>query len=105
MNSYDFGGPLIFHGIPTFIDGRSDQLFQDGFAGKFMMGPQGETEMADALRQYHIGWTLFTPKDPRAAILDKLPGWKKIFCGRVRRHSPAGGEFRRVKLKGYAALV
>jgi hypothetical protein len=30
-NAYDFGGYLIFRGLPTFIDGRTDQLFGDGF--------------------------------------------------------------------------
>jgi hypothetical protein len=30
-NEFNFGGYLIFRGIPTFIDGRTDQLFGDGF--------------------------------------------------------------------------
>ena len=30
-NEYDFGGYLIFRNIKTFIDGRSDQLFLQGF--------------------------------------------------------------------------
>ncbi len=30
-NWYYFGGYLIFRGLPTFIDGRTDQLFGDGF--------------------------------------------------------------------------
>jgi hypothetical protein len=79
MNSYNFGGPLIFNGIPTFIDGRTDQLFLGGFAGKFMKGPDSEDAMAEALRHHDIAWTLFEPKDHRAAMLDKLPGWKRVF--------------------------
>jgi len=30
-NGFNFGGYLVFRGIPTFIDGRTDQLFGDGF--------------------------------------------------------------------------
>jgi hypothetical protein len=30
-NDYDFGGYLIFRGLPTFIDGRTEMLFGDGF--------------------------------------------------------------------------
>ncbi|MEH2568904.1 hypothetical protein [Bradyrhizobium sp. AZCC 2289] len=30
-NEYDFGGYLIFRGVPTFIDGRTEMLFGDGF--------------------------------------------------------------------------
>ena len=30
-NQYDFGGYLIFRNIKTFVDGRSDQLFLQGF--------------------------------------------------------------------------
>ena len=30
-NSFNFGGYLIFRKVPTFVDGRTDQLFLDGF--------------------------------------------------------------------------
>jgi hypothetical protein len=30
-NAFNFGGYLTFRGIPTFIDGRTDQLFGNGF--------------------------------------------------------------------------
>ncbi len=30
-NGFNFGGYLIFRGLPTFIDGRTDQLFGNGF--------------------------------------------------------------------------
>jgi hypothetical protein len=30
-NGFNFGGYLTFRGIPSFIDGRTDQLFGDGF--------------------------------------------------------------------------
>ena len=81
LNHYDFGGPLIFNGIKTFLDGRTDQLFHGDFARKFMTGPRTEPEMAEALEEYDIRWTMLPPKDPRLALLDKMPGWKRVFTG------------------------
>jgi hypothetical protein len=81
MNAYEFGGPLIFNHIPTFIDGRSDQLFQGGFAvaQDKMQKVGGESLFLDALKKYDITWTLFSPKDPRVAILDGLKTWKRAY--------------------------
>jgi hypothetical protein len=79
MNHYNLGGPLIFHGIPTFLDGRTDQLFLDGFTETFALGPKTAEKMTEALQKYAIGWTIFPPKDTRVEILDKLPGWKRVY--------------------------
>jgi hypothetical protein len=80
FNLYDFGGALIFNGIPTFIDGRTDQLFLDGFINKFSFGPMNESDLAAALRQYDVRWTLLPPVDVRVALLDKMPGWKRVYA-------------------------
>jgi hypothetical protein len=83
FNFYNFGGPLIFSDIKTFIDGRTDQLFLGGFAKTFMRGPDTEAELQRALLKYDIGWTLFPPHDTRVALLDKLAGWRRIFADDV----------------------
>jgi hypothetical protein len=70
---------LIFNDIKTFIDGRTDQLFLGGFTRKFASGPERQDEMADAVRQYDIGWTLFPPKDERVALLDGMAGWRRVY--------------------------
>lgn len=79
FNGYNFGGPLILNGIPTFIDGRTDQLFLGGFAKRFTFGPDNGAELAQALRDHDISWTLLPPKDPRNALLGALPGWRQVF--------------------------
>lgn len=80
MNDYNFGGPLVFNAIPTFIDGRTDQLFRDGFSRAYMIGPLTEESMRRVLAEYAIRWTIFPPADPRVAILDKLAGWRRVFA-------------------------
>lgn len=80
MNFYDFGGPLIFHDIPTFIDGRAEQLFLGDFIKTYAWGPDTETALAATLRQYDVSWTIMPPGDRRVALLDKLSGWKRVFA-------------------------
>jgi hypothetical protein len=31
------------------------------------------------LQQYAINWTLLDPSDGRVALLDHLPGWRRVF--------------------------
>lgn len=79
FNHYNFGGPLVFNGIPTFIDGRTDQLFLGGFSKTFMLGPGTDWQLRDALRRYGIRWTLLPPDDPRVAALNRLEGWQRVY--------------------------
>ncbi|WP_374331482.1 hypothetical protein [Aestuariivirga sp.] len=80
FNNYDFGGPLVFNGIPDFIDGRTDQLFLGGFTTRFMSGPDTVEALAEALRTYRIDWTLLPPGDVRNALLARMPGWTKAYA-------------------------
>jgi hypothetical protein len=75
LNAFNFGGYLIFCGIPPFIDNRAE-LYGDAFTKR--AGDIGA--LPGTLTQYHIGWTLLEPKDPRAAILDELAGWKRVYA-------------------------
>ena len=79
MNYYNFGGALILNGIPTFLDGRTDQLFLNGFVRKFAFGPDKAEELSSALKQYDVTWTLFPPPDARVALLDEMPGWRRVY--------------------------
>lgn len=80
MNFYGFGGPLIFNGIPTFIDGRTDQLFRDDFMRTFATGPRDAATLHEALDRYDIRWTIMPPGDLRVALLDSLPGWQRVYA-------------------------
>ena len=84
LNSYEFGGFLIFSGVPTFIDGRAD-VFGDRFLYSYvtslnLTAPGGLERL---LEQHRIRWTLLSPGTPALEILDRLPGWQRLYSDSV----------------------
>ena len=81
FNDYDFGGTLIFHGIPTFVDGRSGMLFLGKFATDVAETekPEGAGMLVRQLDEYQIGWTLLRNVDPRNLVLATLPQWQRVY--------------------------
>jgi hypothetical protein len=82
FNSYDFGGTLIFHGIKTFIDGRTDQLFLDGFSAKneATRKTSGKPVLVEQLKKYAVDWALLTVDDSRIPFFDELANWKRVYA-------------------------
>ena len=84
LNDYEFGGYLIFRGIPTFIDGRT-LLFGKEFAlnyGKAVaLGDGGKLDqLVDA---YSILWTLLKPGSAAVSHFDHSPGWRRLYADDV----------------------
>ncbi|QND58558.1 hypothetical protein [Mesorhizobium huakuii] len=81
LNSYNFGGTLIFHGIKTYIDGRTDQLFLGGFtkADDATGHSDGKPLLEAQLKKYAIGWALLTADDTRIPFFTEL-GWKRAYA-------------------------
>jgi hypothetical protein len=81
LNHYDFGGFLMFSGVPVFIDGRTDL-----YAGEFMEtyrrieSGQSEQTLGDTIERYGIQWTLFGPTAGAVRELDRLPGWRRVYA-------------------------
>lgn len=82
LNSYDLGGALILEGIPTFADGRSDQLFLGDFmeAVARMRHANGRKALEDAIAKYNIGWAILTPEDAATSPIQALPGWSRAYA-------------------------
>jgi hypothetical protein len=79
FNAYQFGGFLIFHGIPLFIDSRSD-MYGDDFLETFVNATLLEDQTLPALlERYDIGWTLFPPDGHVVGVLDHMAGWKRAY--------------------------
>jgi hypothetical protein len=80
LNGYDFGGYLIFSGIPTFIDGRAD-LFGDRFLRTYVNAVTlngAGVGLTDLMKQHDIQWTLLPSGLPAVNLLDQLPGWQRL---------------------------
>jgi hypothetical protein len=79
-NDYDFGGFLIAHGVKTFVDGRTDQLFLGDFLPALTAALEDKTDLAFAalLRRYSVTWALVRTHSADAGHLARLPGWTMI---------------------------
>jgi hypothetical protein len=79
FNSYGFGGYLIFNGVKTFIDGRIE-MYGDAFLKRYVDAARGkEPELSGVLDQYGIAWTMLSPDDGAIWVLDRLPGWRRVY--------------------------
>jgi hypothetical protein len=82
LNSYGFGGYLIYKGVKPFIDGRSD-MYGDRHFNRYLRIAAGDAASLDqALAQYHAEWTLFTPDEPVVRLMDARPGWRRLYGDR-----------------------
>lgn len=84
LNSYHWGGYLIYRGIPPFIDGRAD-MYGDDFIREYVEAlALTRTDGLDKLvSKYKIGWTLLPPDSPAVALLDHLPDWRRLYADKT----------------------
>jgi hypothetical protein len=84
LNDFDFGGYLIFRGVPTFIDGRTlpfGKEFARNYFDAIALGAGDKLErLADA---YKVSWTLLRPRSAEALHFDHSPGWRRIYADDV----------------------
>ena len=80
FNSWNYGGPLIHAGIPTFIDGRGE-LYGGDFIQLYahLTGVRGEESLEQTLDYYKIDWTLLDKGWPVNKLLARLPGWHQAY--------------------------
>jgi len=80
FNSYNFGGYLIFRGIPTFVDGR-----QPPYADKFLQEYYDTIKLRDSVRafqlldRYKVEWVLLLPEEPLAKSLAERNQWNNVY--------------------------
>ena len=84
-NDYDFGGYLIAHGVKTFVDGRTDQLFLGDFIPGLMraMNDKHDDAFAALLAKYDVGWALVRTGKKEAGHLVRMPGWTRVHEDKV----------------------
>ena len=80
LNFYDFGGWLIFKGVRDFIDGRND-MYGDAFVKNYIAVERDADPVAVAatFSRWKIAWTILPPTSKLAALLDRTPGWRRLY--------------------------
>ena len=81
FNDYNFGGYLIFSGIPTFIDGRAE-LFGDAFLQRYadalnLVDINGAFELLD---EYKVNWVILRPSEPLAKAIARNTLWNEVYA-------------------------
>ena len=80
FSDYDFGGYLIFEGVPVFVDGRID-LYGDDFMRSYAAALEGEGDaLPRLLDRYRVAWTLLKPDEAAVAALDRDPAWERVYA-------------------------
>jgi hypothetical protein len=82
FNAYGFGGYLISQGVRPFIDGRTD-MYGDAFTNAFFRADQPDLATLDALlTRWKVAWTILAANDPTVAVMDRRPGWRRLYADR-----------------------
>jgi hypothetical protein len=83
-NTYSFGGYLIFRGIPTFVDGRTDQLFGGDFLTKLYRTLKGTgREFLQLLDDHQVSLALVRPNSAEAHRLEESRRWRLAYADDV----------------------
>ena len=79
FNEYAFGGYLIFKGVKPYIDGRAD-MYGDAFVNEYLaVGGGAQPDLDNTFKRWNIRWTILGPREPLVAVLDRRPGWRRLY--------------------------
>ncbi|QUS38949.1 hypothetical protein RPMA_09015 [Tardiphaga alba] len=99
FNDYDFGGYLIWRGVPTFIDGRTEL-----FGEKLMVDHNNASGLAEPdnlfrlLKDYNIEATFMRTESAATKLLDRMDGWEKVYSDDLATiHLRKGGASEKVR--------
>lgn len=84
LNAYQWGGYLIYSGIPPFIDARSD-MYRDPFIKEYVEAIELRSSdgLPRLLDKYEVTWTMLPPRAAAVALLDRLPGWHRVYADKT----------------------
>ena len=83
LNAYGFGGYLIWSHVRPFIDGRVE-VYGDPMLDLYSKLQAGDpAAIEETLSRYGVAWTIFAPDDRIVAVLDREPGWRRLYADRT----------------------
>jgi hypothetical protein len=81
FNDYNFGGYVIFRGIPTFIDGRVFPFGKE-FVLEYLNADDSK-RLDQLVDKYGATWTLLRPKSLAVLHFDQSPHWRRVYADDV----------------------
>jgi hypothetical protein len=77
-NTYNWGGYLIWRGVPVFVDGRAD-VYGDDFLFYYLQTYRLEATWAQPLNDFDVDYVLMEPTSPLSTLLATSPQWREIY--------------------------
>jgi hypothetical protein len=77
-NSYNWGGYLIWRGVPVFVDGRAD-VYGDPFLLFYRETFEVQSTWQEPLDEYNVDYVLMERGTPLTAVLAASPDWKMAY--------------------------
>lgn len=80
FNSEQFGGYLVFRGVPSFIDGRIE-MFGNTFLARYLDATNGDASCLQALLdRWEVRWALLARGQAAARSLEGMAGWRRVYA-------------------------
>jgi len=79
LNSYYFGGYLVFMGHKAFIDGRGDLYERTGVLADYLTLSEVQPGAFSVLDRYQVASCLLLHDEKLAVLLDRSLQWKKVY--------------------------
>jgi hypothetical protein len=83
LNSYQWGGYLIYRGVPTFVDGRTDIFLNQDVFANYLALENIWWNCPDLLTQYHIDAVIFPQGSSLVTYLESQSDWKVSYSDNV----------------------
>jgi hypothetical protein len=78
-NSYNWGGYLIWRGVPVFVDGRAD-VYGDPFLLYYRRTFDVRPGWQEPLDEYDVDYVLMENGTPLTAVLAASPDWTEVYA-------------------------
>ncbi|PPQ26551.1 hypothetical protein CCS01_29800 [Rhodopila globiformis] len=80
LNDCMFGSFMIYEGFRPFVDGRAE-LYRDKFIELIIDIDRPDSAVLQrTLASRDIAWTILSPSNPASAVMDMVPGWKRLYA-------------------------
>jgi hypothetical protein len=79
LNAYQWGGYLIYRGVPTFVDGRTDVFLQSSVFDDYLALRNVWWQCQQLLDSYRFQAALFPDGDPIVTYLENQPNWRVVY--------------------------